>query len=66
MKRSRGEVLGELRALVSLQQDARRELASVQRHEYRLITAIDDRARKIDPLLDELTDLFVAEEMETL
>lgn len=54
--RTRGEILGELRALVSLQQDARRELSDVQRHEWRLVTAIDNRARKIDRVLDELVD----------
>lgn len=55
--RTHGEVLGELRALVSLQQDARRQLTDAQRHEWRLVTAIDNRARAIDRVLDELVDL---------
>lgn len=55
--RTRGEVLGELRALVSLQQLERRQLAEVQKHEWRLITGIDNRTRLIDRVLDELVDL---------
>lgn len=54
--RSRGDILGELRALVTLQQDSRQELAEVQRHEWRLVTAIENRAGQIDRVLEELVE----------
>lgn len=62
MSRSIGEVLGEPRALHSLQADAQSQLLSIRRsqaelvaHEASLLLAIDGRGRKIDKVLDEYT-----------
>lgn len=55
-----GAILGELRALHSLQADAQVQLHSVRRsqadlltHEASILAAIDGRGKKIDRLLDE-------------
>ena len=64
--RTRGQIVGELRALVSLQADDRRQLAEVERHELLIIGRVDDRQQRIDVVLDELVDWEALHAMETL
>ena len=64
--KNRGELLGELRALVGRQQDDRRELAEVRTHELQLVSRIERRRAQIDGTLDELIDWQALHAMETL
>lgn len=64
--KDRGQLLGELRALVGRQQDDRRELAEVRTHELQLVSRIERRRAQIDGTLDELIDWQALHAMETL